>query len=264
MVFKIQRVVGFFDGKFKWGGIFGEKVFTKYLPYCIMTLTSYDAYVILEVRKCLMPYTTFFNLPEEKKSKILEVSIAEFSASGYQKSSISNIIKKAGIPRGSFYQYFEDKLDLYKYVVEQIGIKKHEYARNLNQLSSEMRFIDIVKNLFISGVHFYRKHPDMAKIANNLILNPDQELKKSVLGEGEDRRDEFFHALINERKKKHEIDKKLSNETIILLIHTLNLSLVQYFIAKSDLDYLDDRLFTLIDEMILFLEKGLSHPGKES
>lgn len=212
-----------------------------------------------------MPFSTFFNLPKDKKLKILEVSMAEFSEHGYQESSISSIIKKAGIPRGSFYQYFEDKLDLYKYVVEQVGIQKHEYSQNLTQITSEMKFIDIVRNLFIGGIHFYRKHPDMAKIANDLILNSDQDLKKSLLGEKDKKSNEFFHKLINECKKKHEIDQRLNNETIILLIHTLNLSLVQYFINKSGSDYFDDKLYSLIDEMMLFLEKGLSIPiqGKE-
>lgn len=207
-----------------------------------------------------MPFATFFNLSNEKKSMILEAGIAEFSENGYQKSSISSIIKKAGIPRGSYYQYFDDKLDLYKYVIEQIGIQKNEYTQNSYQISGEMKFIDIVRNLFIGGVHFYRKHPDMAKIANDLILNPDQDLKKSVLRDGDDKSNEFFHSLINKGKKRDEIDKKLNNETIIMLINSLNLSFVQYFIERSGSDYFDNNLLSLTDEMILFLEKGLSNP----
>ncbi|MFB5088171.1 TetR/AcrR family transcriptional regulator [Psychrobacillus sp. PGGUH221] len=207
-----------------------------------------------------MPFATFFNLSNEKKSMILEAGIAEFSENGYQKSSISSIIKKAGIPRGSYYQYFDDKLDLYEYVIEQIGIQKNEYTQNSYQISGEMKFIDIVRNLFIGGVHFYRKHPDMAKIANDLILNPDQDLKKSVLRDGDDKSNEFFHSLINKGKKRDEIDKKLNNETIIMLINSLNLSFVQYFIERSGSDYFDNNLLSLTDEMILFLEKGLSNP----
>lgn len=149
---------------------------------------------------------------------------------------------------------------MYKYVVEHVGIQKHEYSKNLTQITSEMKFIDIVRNLFIGGIHFYRKRPDMAKIANDLILNSDQDLKKSLLGEEDKKSNEFFHKLINESKKKHEIDLRLNNETIILLIHTLNLSLVQYFINKSGSDYFDDKLFSLIDEVMLFLEKGLLIP----
>ena len=55
---------------------------------------------------------TFYNLPEEKRKRIVDAVIAEFSESEDEKISINRIIKRAGISRGSFYQYFEDKVDL--------------------------------------------------------------------------------------------------------------------------------------------------------
>ena len=73
-----------------------------------------------------MPTDTFFNLSVEKRDKILDAAFTEFSTYTYEQSSIANIIKKAGIPRGSFYQYFEDKKDLYKYILEIIGQQKYE------------------------------------------------------------------------------------------------------------------------------------------
>ncbi|WP_082383880.1 TetR/AcrR family transcriptional regulator [Lacticaseibacillus thailandensis] len=37
----------------------------------------------------------------------------EFTRAVFAKASISNIIELAGVPRGSFYQYFEDKQDIF-------------------------------------------------------------------------------------------------------------------------------------------------------
>ena len=56
-----------------------------------------------------MPKQTFFNLPEEKRNHIIEVSIDEFAKAPYQNISINHLIKSMNIPTGSFYQYFEDK-----------------------------------------------------------------------------------------------------------------------------------------------------------
>ena len=64
-----------------------------------------------------MHKSTFYNLSEEKKKKIEEAIKEEFSKHSANKVSISNIIEKAGIPRGSFYQYFEDKDDALKYII---------------------------------------------------------------------------------------------------------------------------------------------------
>lgn len=65
-----------------------------------------------------MPSKTFFNLKEEKKERIEKALVHEFSKRSFEQTSITNIIKEAKIPRGSFYQYFEDKKDAMKYLVE--------------------------------------------------------------------------------------------------------------------------------------------------
>lgn len=64
-----------------------------------------------------MPKQTFFNLPEEKRNHIIEVSIDEFTKAPYQNISINHLIRSMNIPTGSFYQYFEDKKDLYFYIL---------------------------------------------------------------------------------------------------------------------------------------------------
>ena len=55
---------------------------------------------------------TFYNLPEEKRRRITAAIISEFSESPDEKVSINRIINRARISRGSFYQYFDDKVDL--------------------------------------------------------------------------------------------------------------------------------------------------------
>ena len=71
-----------------------------------------------------MPADTFRNLPEEKRLRIFHAAVAEFSQQPFSQASINRIVKDAGIPRGSFYQYFADKEDLYLYVITEIGREK--------------------------------------------------------------------------------------------------------------------------------------------
>ena len=65
-----------------------------------------------------MPSSTFLNLPAEKQEKLLEAATREFSHKPFNEASINQIIKEAGIPRGSFYMYFQDKEDLVRYLVK--------------------------------------------------------------------------------------------------------------------------------------------------
>ncbi|HWR23514.1 MAG TPA: TetR family transcriptional regulator [Feifaniaceae bacterium] len=64
-----------------------------------------------------MPTRTFFNLPEEKRQKLLDAIHEELSRVPLDEVSINHIIRLAHIPRGSFYQYFKDKQDMLQYLM---------------------------------------------------------------------------------------------------------------------------------------------------
>ncbi len=85
-----------------------------------------------------MPKETFFNLDEKKKSNIINAATKEFTENELHKARVSNIIKEAKIPRGSFYQYFEDIDDLYYFVIDstfdsifEVGYKHAELTNDL-------------------------------------------------------------------------------------------------------------------------------------
>lgn len=64
-----------------------------------------------------MPKQTYYNLPDDKRDRIIEAIKREFSRVPVARVSINRIICDAGISRGSFYQYFEDKDDLVRFVL---------------------------------------------------------------------------------------------------------------------------------------------------
>ena len=66
-----------------------------------------------------MPSTTFEKLSDEKKQRIFVAIYHELKRVPFPEMSINQIIKDAGIPRGSFYQYFKNKDDAFDYFVEE-------------------------------------------------------------------------------------------------------------------------------------------------
>lgn len=137
-----------------------------------------------------MPFKTFLNLPEEKRNKVIEAAIKEFSSVPYEKISINRIIKDAEISRGSFYMYFEDKYDLTLYLLD---LTKQQLMKDVVYVSKVSK-----GNLpdFIVGLHdilFDYYHQDKYRnfIKNLLIYfqgRPESELKamKDVMPENED------------------------------------------------------------------------------
>ena len=63
-----------------------------------------------------MPTERFNKLPEEKKKAIRDAAMEECIRVPFEKVSINKIIQNAGISRGSFYTYFEDKRDVVRYI----------------------------------------------------------------------------------------------------------------------------------------------------
>nr|WP_321316163.1 TetR/AcrR family transcriptional regulator [uncultured Ligilactobacillus sp.] len=126
-----------------------------------------------------MPKKTFMNLPEEKQQRLLDAGFQEFSRVPADEASINNIIKLAAIPRGSFYQYFEDKFDLHEYIVQLYSqklknswvtlLKKYHgnlftalpifFEEFLDELTNEKR-VDFWKNTFTSfrNLNLSKKH----------------------------------------------------------------------------------------------------------
>ena len=65
-----------------------------------------------------MPHATFFNLPEAKRQRLMDAVWQEFTSVSYMDASINKIIQTAGISRGSFYQYFSGKQDVFAYLLK--------------------------------------------------------------------------------------------------------------------------------------------------
>lgn len=65
-----------------------------------------------------MPTATWWNLDEQKRDAIIQAALREFAAHNYAQASLSAIVKSVGIAKGSIYQYFADKEELYLYTVK--------------------------------------------------------------------------------------------------------------------------------------------------
>lgn len=86
-----------------------------------------------------MSTETFLRLPEEKRTRFLDAAWEEFTHVSFADASINKIILRARIPRGSFYQYFADKEDLFAYLMD--IVRRHilrEYRRMVEQAEGDL------------------------------------------------------------------------------------------------------------------------------
>lgn len=118
-----------------------------------------------------MPKPTFFRLPEAKQKRLMDAANKEFARAPFNDASISHIIKDAGIPRGSYYQYFDDKADLYFYLLEQVrhlavAALQQVMAKHHGDLFAAMsEFFGLTIDALVQGPH--------AALYRNVFLHMD-------------------------------------------------------------------------------------------
>ena len=65
-----------------------------------------------------MPTVTWSRLGGDRRAAVVAAAEAEFAAHGFSRGSLNVIARKAGVAKGSLFQYFADKRDLYAYITD--------------------------------------------------------------------------------------------------------------------------------------------------
>lgn len=141
-----------------------------------------------------MPSQTFNNLAEEKRQRIFNAIYIELKRVPFPEMSINQIVKNAGIPRGSFYQYFKNKDDAFDFFVIESSKKiKDCVIRRVSEMHGDI--FEIAEKVFeemakagaeqykMEVLHHVMPYVDVKKLDpfSNYIANMDSD-KKIKLG----------------------------------------------------------------------------------
>lgn len=137
-------------------------------------------------------YPKFYGLEPEKKERIINAAIKEFARSGYDRASTNEIIKEADIAKGSLFNYFNNKKELYlflfDYAVKIIDKIYDEVDWNKTDLFNRIRDIGLAKfkimKKFPQVFNFLKtvNHEDAAEVKSEI-----DKIRKHVVDSGMER-----------------------------------------------------------------------------
>lgn len=220
-----------------------------------------------------MPKQTFLNLPAEKRLRFLDVAIQEFANHSFEVASISDIVRKVGIAKGSFYQYFEDKQDLFRYLVEKAIAEKQKLMDQLPPADINDDLFGYLRFLFKMEVIFEQREPQLARIALRAFMEdvPFSDMKAELRSRGTT---QFFQQLLTQGLVQGKVDPYIDANLAAFVLETIYYQLGRYFLARlqtADVETATEAIFDhpeaehLLDNLMDILQSGLSsrrsHPS---
>lgn len=194
--------------------------------------------------------STFDNISEKKKQRVINACIEEFSEHGYDSSSMDGIIKRAGISKGGLYQYVSSKEELFTFIVDYTYTSLYNYLKQ--RVSAEMEILpsdllDRLKHVSELAIDFYIDHP---KFVYLIVRTSNLANEKIALGVQDIFRKHFLELFGDADTSKLRYSKgKILELSMWLLLKTrydfLNEIKTEKDPVKIKQDYMDNWVFYL-------------------
>ena len=181
-----------------------------------------------------MPKETFFNLKEEKQQRILMAALHEIGEYGYDKASVTRIVKEAGIATGSFYQYFEDLDDLFVYIGREGGRLKAHYMQLALAENPKRNLENFIRAMYRGGLRFGLEHPEYFKAAQSFLLIKNTQLMQRMY-DGIETSEIYIwlFQFVGEAIANGDLPKGITADLFFRLLTSINTTIIEYLLAQK-------------------------------
>lgn len=113
----------------------------------------------------------------ERKDLIVKAGMECFSAKGYAKTTMDDIVKTSGISKGGIYLYFKSKDEVFREIADEVIAKRKSM---LDELDDEMNYSDQIKEYIKKIISNYNKTEYKKKIRFSFEFWVENKDKKNL------------------------------------------------------------------------------------
>lgn len=215
-----------------------------------------------------MPRQTFFNLNEEKRNMIVNTAIEEFALKDYKTASLSNIVEKLKIAKGSMYQYFENKEELYAYLVAYVSQKKLDFLNSKIKFEQKY-FFDLYKDIIFTAAKFDLMYPSYS----TFLFNVGKDSANSHLNrEMMEASTNYVYSILKDSKESGQIREDVDLDMAAFVISYMSVDIGEYLAEKYNFSYseilkkkikalpvTDEQLSEELDKLINIYRRGIGN-----
>lgn len=173
-----------------------------------------------------MPKQTFFNLTPERQRAIIEAAVWEFAQHPFERASLTKIVERCGIAKGSMYQYFEDKRDLYLYVVDLAYEQKTSYVGRV--LAQGGDIFSVLEEYYGQSYRFAQDHPLFHQVTSK-FWDSKAETLHAELEEGRLSRSDDFAQFLDAAISSGQVNGELDPQAVFFVYHAVGKALIDHF-----------------------------------
>ncbi len=179
-----------------------------------------------------MPKQTFFNLPQEKRNTIINAAADEFAEYGFEAASINRIVANSNISKGSFYQYFEDKADVFKGLIDVVAQEKALFFKDKHPPNSAQSVFGYFRWLTKIGMEFNSAYPNMAQATGRVLFIEGMYYGKPF-AEYHQRTKDALIDMIQNAMALGEIDPSIDMELAVMVMEIWTNAITTYILNEG-------------------------------
>lgn len=128
-----------------------------------------------------MPTDTWTRLDPIRRTAVVAAAEAEFGEHGFSQGSLNVIARRGGVAKGSLFQYFADKRDLYAYIVDVASERvRADIEGRIRELDPSRPFFEFLTDLLDAWVGYFADHPRERSLHAAAVLEVDIDARVSV------------------------------------------------------------------------------------
>ncbi|QUR65985.1 TetR/AcrR family transcriptional regulator [Mycobacterium spongiae] len=128
-----------------------------------------------------MPTVTWARVDPVRRAAVVQAAEAEFGAHGFSQGSLNVIARRAGVAKGSLFQYFADKRDLYAFIADVASQRVRSFMEDLiRELDPNRPFFEFLTDLLDGWVAYFAEHPRERALHAAATLEVDADARVSV------------------------------------------------------------------------------------
>lgn len=183
-----------------------------------------------------MPTNTFENLPEDKRQRIIDTCFKEFALHYYEQASVSRIVKELGIAKGSIFQYFGSKKELYRFLINYAGQKKLEVSKEM--LETEIvDFFEWYKKVYSFGIQFDIQYPLYSGFLYNVVRERNYKDVEAFYVDSKTQVFQFIESKLTDQQEKGKIRDDINIKTLAFIFYQVHTGVFDYLSMLYDVDF---------------------------